>query len=159
MSSAGTSVSIILSLLGKILRVLVQKHVDLGLLRFSPQIRSYAQFFWNSLASEEQNLLNQKLKASGEVLQYFPEETTSNFVVEALAKRIKAFSVQNELLEIQDAIATANYLFAELQNDDSFTRSTIAVEIQESFLTDLYLLIYLFPGLKLSFSDATPEPS
>jgi len=69
----------------KILRVLVQKHVDLGLLRFSPQIRSYAQFFWNSLASEEQNLLNQKLKASGEVLQYFPEETTSNFVVEALA--------------------------------------------------------------------------
>jgi len=121
----------------KILSVLIQKHVDLGLLRFSPQVRSYAQFFWNSLAGEEQNLLNQKLKASGEVLQYFPEETSSNFVVEALAKRIEAFSVQNELLEIQDAIATANYLFAELQNDDSFTRSTIAVEIQESFLTDL----------------------
>ncbi len=121
----------------QILKVLVQKHVDLSLLTFNPQIRANAQFFWNSLNLESKKTINLKLKASGEVLQYFPEDSEADFVVSFLEKELNTFAENTYLFDIQENPAIASYLFAELQSDDVFTRSEIAVNLKDEFLKDL----------------------
>ncbi|RXG32673.1 DNA repair ATPase [Leeuwenhoekiella marinoflava] len=121
----------------QILKVLLQKYVDLGLLRFDPKIRAYAQYFWNSLEQEEQHLLDQKLKASGAVLQYFPADKEYEFILNLLFKKITAFNEENQLFDYVDTQEITKYLFDELQNDDSFIRSAVAVDIKESFVKSL----------------------
>ncbi|MFD2827484.1 DNA repair ATPase [Leeuwenhoekiella polynyae] len=121
----------------QILKALVQKHTDLGLLRYHPKIRAYAQYFWNSLESEMQQQINNKLKASGEVLQFFPEDEEYDFIIEMLRKKLEAFSEKTQLFEIKSTTVVANYLFAEFQRDDNFVNSEVAIELKDAFNRNL----------------------
>ena len=121
----------------KILRVLVQKNSDLGLLTFQPKIRANAQYFWNYLPESEKNLLNSKIKASGEVLHYFPDNPEYEFVVNLLIEKLNLFAEETSLFSKEAGKIIAAYLFKELQNDDSFSNSAQAVSVKSDFIAYL----------------------
>ncbi|QQY83278.1 DNA repair ATPase [Tamlana sp. s12] len=121
----------------KILSTLVQKHKALDLLRFHPEIRSCAQYFWYFTDKENQKYLDETIKASGEVIQFFPATQEYEFILRKLQKSIFKMG---ETLGIYDASLSAEaakYLFDELQNDHSFQKSGIAIQIKEAFLNKL----------------------
>lgn len=121
----------------KILKVLVQKDHDLGLLRYDSKSRSYAQYFWNSLDDNKKEYWNNTIKASGEVLAIFSDSTEHNTVLTDLAKEVISFSEEHQLFASDHAEVISNYLFEELQRDNVFCISQTANELHESFVTEL----------------------
>lgn len=121
----------------KILYVLVHKHHELGLLTYSPKVRSYAQYFWQSLSSEDRKNLDQILKASGEVLSVFPNTREYDFLISKLAQQIKKYSEESGLFSAEISEKTAAYIFEELQRDNDFVRSSDAISLKEDFLKAL----------------------
>ena len=114
-----------------ILTCLVKTEESLGLLKYTPDIRAYAQFFWNSLVSDKKEVLDKQIKASGSVLAVFPDSDQYEFVIEDLVTQITPF-LQEWNCEL-DANAIANYLFKELYGDDEFCMSAKAIELKEQF--------------------------
>ncbi|PHS06609.1 MAG: AAA family ATPase [Kordia sp.] len=114
-----------------ILTTLVKTEESLGLLKYTPDIRAYAQFFWNSLVSDKKEVLDKQIKASGSVLAVFPDSDQYEFVIEDLVTQINPF-LQEWNCEL-DANAIANYLFKELYGDDEFCMSAKAIELKEQF--------------------------
>lgn len=117
----------------KILKVLVHKHHELGLLTYPPEIRAYGQYFWNSLEPTSQKSLDQTIKASGEVLQFFPNATEYQFLIETLSDQILEFSEAHTLFPLAYSERIARYIFDELQSDTEFVRSSVAVKIKDAF--------------------------
>lgn len=117
----------------KILKVLVHKHHELGLLTYAPELRAYAQYFWHSLEQNTQKNLNQTIKASGQVLQFFPNTTEYQFIINTLGKEVNAFSKKESLFSPDLSEPIANYIFEELQSDTEFVRSSVAVGMKEAF--------------------------
>ncbi|SHI34168.1 ATPase family associated with various cellular activities (AAA) [Mesonia phycicola] len=118
----------------QILSVLVRKHQELGMLRFSAKTRAQAQFFWHQLPAEIQSKFNESLKASGEVLTVFPDTNEYKFLLNKLQQSIKEVAENSVLLNLEHKEAIANYLFEELQNDDQFEVSGEALKLKEEFL-------------------------
>ncbi|WP_405201481.1 DNA repair ATPase [Dokdonia sp. LLG6352-1] len=121
----------------KILKVLVHKHNELGLLTYAPEIRAYAQYFWNSIDPNTQKTLNQSIKASGEVLQFFPDAKEYQFIVETLSEEIHAFAKAESLFSPELSQTIATYIFDELQGDTEFVRSSVAVRLKDAFAKSL----------------------
>ena len=125
----------------KILKVLATKDHDLGLLRFDPKIRAFAQYFWNSLDIERRNYWDSTLKASGEVLSVFPNSTEHQQIINNLKNEITdlfTFTLNRVEGYIEsNGITIAGYLFEELQGDDIFCISQTAHELYESFISEL----------------------
>ncbi len=127
----------------KILKALISKHHDLGLLRYEPIVRAYGQFFWNSLDGTSKANWNQKIKASGEVLSAFPNSEEYDVVIHALSHELQASTChgliskhskgETDTLELN----TASYLFDELQSDNTFCISQTAQELLDNFLKAL----------------------
>lgn len=118
-----------------ILKTLIQKHNSLGLLRYSSEQRAFAQFFWHSLDKKEQSLLNDKIKASGEVATVFPNSRESDYLTKVIENKVAEFAESTTLFsdqELQSGVI-ANYLFEELKKDNSFTVSLKASQLLESF--------------------------
>jgi len=123
----------------KILKTLVSKHYDLGLLRYESIVRALGQFFWNTLDNENRASWNQKIKASGEVLSVFPNSKEYEVFIEVLSQELQAsvfydiiakhYKGQKNTLEFE----TASYLFDELQNNDTFCSSKTAQELYNNF--------------------------
>ncbi len=112
------------------LKVLLQKHKELDLLIYPPNIRAEAQFFWNNLSEEQSTEYNHVLKSAGEVLAVFPESKEYNFIISELSKDIK------ESRHIEDekiAQSIAEYLFNELKDNDKFTVSSEAIVLKNDF--------------------------
>ncbi|GAB5563547.1 MAG: DNA repair ATPase [Winogradskyella sp.] len=112
------------------LKVLLQKHKELDLLIYPPNIRAEAQFFWNNLSEERSKEYNHVLKSAGEVLTVFPESKEYDFIIEELSKDIQ------ESRHIEDekiAQSIAKYLFNELKDNDKFTVSTEAIALKNVF--------------------------
>lgn len=120
-----------------ILYTLVHKHHELDLLIYNPDIRAYAQFFWNGLTTEQQEHYNTTSKASGEVLQVFPNSEAYDFIVEDLATAIQGFSEVSELYAPELSRTIAQYLFQELQKHNTFIISAEALQMKEGFLKTL----------------------
>jgi len=114
-----------------ILTALVKTEENLGLLKYTPDVRAYAQFFWNSLALDEKEVLNKQIKASGSVLAVFPDSDQYEFVINDLVAQLNPF-LQEWNCDL-DANAIANYLFSELYSDDNFCMSAKAIELKEQF--------------------------
>jgi len=114
-----------------ILTTLVKTEENLGLLKYTPDVRAYAQFFWNSLIPDEKEVLNKQIKASGSVLAVFPNSDQYEFVIEDLTTQIKPF-LQEWNCNL-NAKEIANYLFRELYSDDEFCMSAKAIELKEQF--------------------------
>ncbi|NMH88457.1 DNA repair ATPase [Flavivirga algicola] len=127
----------------KILKILISKHQDLGLLRYEAMVRAYGQFFWNTLDIDSKKSWNQKIKASGGVLATFPSSKEYQIVIEALSHELSAstlhsiiskdYEERNNTLEFE----TASYLFDELQSNNTFCVSKTAQELYESFSKSL----------------------
>ena len=117
----------------KILKVLVHKHNELGLLTYAPEIRAYAQYFWNSIEDSTKKTLDQTIKASGEVLQFFPDAKEYQFIVETLSEEIHAFAKADSLFSPDLSQTIAKYIFDELQEDTDFVRSSVAVRLKDAF--------------------------
>lgn len=120
-----------------ILSVLVRKHQELGLLRFSPKTRAQAQFFWHSLPEEIQQKFNEALKSSGEVLSFFPDTKEYDFLLQQLEKEILQVAENLVLFSSENSKAMASYLFEELQGDDQFQISGDALKMKEDFMKTL----------------------
>ncbi|PKV49384.1 dynein-related subfamily AAA family protein [Aquimarina sp. MAR_2010_214] len=125
----------------KILKVLTTKDHDLGVLRFDPNTRAFAQYFWYSLESKNQKKWNDIIKASGEVLDIFPESNEYHKVITNLEKEI-INSFSNALIETEGysedtTNEIANYLFIELQKDHTFCTSQTANELHDAFIKAL----------------------
>ncbi len=121
----------------KILHTLVHKHIELGLLTYTPNIRAYAQYFWHGLPEEQQNHYNTTIKASGEVLAIFPNSTTYDFIIDELHDRLNDFSQTSGLFPQEKSKTIALYLFTELQNNNTFLISADALTIKDDFLKAL----------------------
>lgn len=122
---------------GKILQSLIRKHHELGLLTHTPSIRGYAQYFWHSLGNEQQQKINKKIKASGEVLNLFPKSSDYKFITNKLCLDIKKFAEETNLFKQNESPKIALYLFEELKDNNSFEISAIAIAIKEAFLKKL----------------------
>ncbi|RZS98914.1 DNA repair ATPase [Aquimarina brevivitae] len=125
----------------KILKVLVTKHNDLGLLQYDPNIRAFAQYYWFSLSAEKQEYWNTKIKESGDVLAMFPKSKAYLSLLSGLTKSIhqSVSEVLNEVddFNVENGDAIAYYLFKELQSDATFSHSQTAHEIYEALLSAL----------------------
>ncbi|MBQ4818748.1 DNA repair ATPase [Aquimarina sp. MMG016] len=121
----------------KILKVLVTKDHDLGLLRFAPNTRAFAQYFWHGLHIEKQTYWNDTIKASGEVLAIFPDSNEYQKVLANLKEDIFAFAETTHLFETSFSNEISRYLFNELQNDHTFCISQTANELCDVFIAEL----------------------
>ncbi|WP_025741068.1 DNA repair ATPase [Aquimarina pacifica] len=122
----------------KILKVLINKENDLGLLKFDATSRAYAQYFWHHLNKEQKIYWNKTIKAAGEVLTIFPESNEHQSILLSLEKQISAFAENSLLFDNKYNTKTISaYLFAELQQNDVFCISQTAHELYESFISEL----------------------
>ncbi len=83
-----------------ILKTLLHKHHDLGLLIYPPQVRAQAQLFWNALPKNEQAAFNQIIKSAGEVLEVFPDSKEYDHVVGKI-ERVISTSTTWSLSEVE----------------------------------------------------------
>src|SRR5690606_24949256 len=113
-----------------ILEVLIQKHLDLKLLRYNAKIRAAAQFFWYQKTEEERFEKNRKIKSAGEIIQLFPGSDAFDFVLNRLINEISIFAQESNLFSADLAQDMAQYLMQELQHDDAFQISQASKNIQ-----------------------------
>lgn len=117
-----------------ILHTLVHQHHELGLLTYAPKVRAYAQYFWHSLPEDKQAQFNTSIKTSGEVLKVFPNSTAYGFIIEELAISIKEFANNTGLFPSKNNEEIANYIFEELQTNNTFQNSSNALHLKEDFI-------------------------
>ncbi|MHB0753893.1 DNA repair ATPase [Polaribacter sp. M15] len=121
----------------KILKTFLVKENSLGLLKFQPKIRAFAQLFWHCLSEEKRTYYTDKIKASAEVLSFFPKSESHFQLLEDLGKSIHTTFTEtlvnidefNESLQVE----IATYLFEELSNETSFSVSQKAIYLFEEF--------------------------
>ncbi len=121
----------------KILKTLITKDHDLGLLRFRADIRAFAQYFWHGLQKDKQAYWNDAIKASGEVLSVFPDSNEYQKILTTLEKEITVFAETTSLFKTNYSRKIGDYLFAELQSDHTFCISQTANELYEAFVAEL----------------------
>ena len=138
----------------KILKVLIHKNHDLGLLRYQATSRAFGQYFWNNISPEKKKYWNDAIKASGEVVAVFPESTAYQKVILDLEKEISSNTLIEELLKGQElgesssnqetnditsnlSRTIAHYLFDELKENNIFCISQTAHELYEAFINEL----------------------
>ena len=121
----------------KILSALVSKHHDLGLLTYAPEIRAFAQFFWQTLNTTDFEQWNESLKNAGQVLKAFPNSTAHQKVVGQLAADIAAFAKSSGLFDEKLSNDIAQYLFEEIKEHNDFVVSHAAQELYEQFAKQL----------------------
>lgn len=120
-----------------VLHTLVHKHHELGILTYPPYIRAFAQYTWHSLDANKQQDLNKAIKTSGEVLKVFPNSNSYDYILHELSESISAFALHSGLFSDDDNMLMANYLFDELQINNSFQNSSNALQLKESFIKHL----------------------
>ncbi len=121
----------------KILYTLIHKKHELGLLTYSSNTRAFAQYFWHHLTEEKQNNYNTTIKASGEVLSIFPNSTSYDFIISELENAIQIFNKETQLSNITNCREVAEYIFKELQQNNTFQISADAIDIKNLFIKTL----------------------
>jgi hypothetical protein len=117
----------------KILRSLLNKHHDLGLLRYAPRVRAIARFFWESLSTDQRQQWNQRIKGAGQVLNVFPGSVAHKWLIDELALEVGTFVKSMAVLvhAAHEMDVVANYLFDDLRDNDLFVVSIQAFELYE----------------------------
>ncbi|MCT8338947.1 DNA repair ATPase [Flavobacteriaceae bacterium TK19130] len=116
-----------------ILQVLIQKHLDLGLLKFHPEIRANAQFFWHGMKAQHRGILDRAIKASGVVIQCFPNSAEYDYIIEKICRQIEVFLQEAPLFDVVMTKNIAQYIFEELQGDATFIQSAEAGTLSDNF--------------------------
>jgi len=117
----------------KILHCLVYKHQTLGLLTYPTQVRAHAQFFWHSLEDIHKKRFLRLIKTTGQVQKAFPNTNKQSFVEEEINEAVTSFCEHSKLFSSEKNNEIAKYLIKELQNDDVFSISIEASELNEEF--------------------------
>ncbi|MEN1785041.1 MAG: DNA repair ATPase [Bacteroidota bacterium] len=120
-----------------ILKTLLHKHHDLGVLIHAPNIRAYAQYFWNTLPQSVFQHWNTVLKNAGQVLKAFPKSTAHQKVIDQLTAVVKEHALQHRNYNPEDSEAIATYLFQELQQHNDFAISDNAITLYEQLVKTL----------------------
>ncbi len=138
----------------KILQSLLDKHTDLGLLRFAPDVRALSRFFWEQLTAEEQKEWLRRIRAASEVLAVFPKSHQFNWMLDELEMQLDGFvKATGRLSSTQPELrGSALYLFEELRDTDAFCVSLDALEAYEKLIAQLEQKKALF-GLRHSLEE------
>lgn len=138
----------------KILQSLLDKHTDLGLLRFAPDVRALARFFWESLSDEVKKEWLRRIRAAAQVLSVFPKSHQFDWMLNDLEIQVGAFYKETGRLgeKETDIEACARYLFEELSDAETFCISLDALEAYEKLETQLEQKNALF-GLRHSLEE------
>ncbi len=118
----------------KILRTLVLKHHDLGMLTFSPTLRAYAQYFWHGLEDAERKGFEEEFRFMGALLEVFPESEEYQELMGRLTLAITDFAERTHLFPPDLAASIAAYLFQQRQENGHFATSFIALESYGGFI-------------------------
>jgi len=113
----------------KILKTLLTKHHDLGVLVHAPTVRAYAQYFWNTLSKEGHEHWNGVLKNAGQVLKTFPDSTSHQKIIGELAEEITKHADETRGYDATLADAMAAYLFDEMRAYNDFSISQNALTL------------------------------
>ncbi|HHG86607.1 MAG TPA: AAA family ATPase, partial [Bacteroidetes bacterium] len=117
-----------------ILRGLLALHTQIGLLRYLPADRACAAICWDHfVATEQQQLLNHRLKGVGYVLKVFPNTQEFGDLIADLEAEIRNFCTESGLFPASHAAAAAEYLFHEISAGDKFVASPEAAGIAREF--------------------------
>lgn len=118
-----------------ILKVILEKHHALGMLRYDSKTRAFAEFFWNDLEEDRKQNLNQKIKSAGEVLSIFPNSSEFGYLLFEVEKEMGQFLEKYDFAgKMQINLKkVASYLFEELRQDDIFVSSLKAKQLLEDF--------------------------
>ena len=119
-----------------ILSTLIKTEANLGLLKYSPSDRANACFFWKTLNTETQDVLNAQIKAAGHVINVFPEDNTYQTVISAIESKVDDF-IENWGIKNLGASQISSYLFEELCQNDTFIISANAFNLKSDFETFL----------------------
>ena len=121
----------------KILKTIIAKENSLGLLKFSPNTRAFAQLFWHCLSEDKSTFYGNKIKASAEVLRVFPESKSHLQLVEDIGESIHlTFTEQLKNIseyEVLNQTEIASYLFKELSDEVSFVVSQKSITLFDEF--------------------------
>ena len=117
-----------------ILKVLIKKHHDLGILKFDSSVRAYAQYFWQYLHEDQQTYWVRMIQNAAKVKQLFPQSNEYKKVLEPLAKKVVAYAESGMLFDVHVSTEITNYLFYALQESKSFLVSKIAKDVYDAFM-------------------------
>lgn len=119
-----------------ILKTLLKKHNDLGLLRFSPNIRILAQLFWHFTHSDKKAYFKKQFVLVNLLKQAFPNPKEHTHLIESLTAAIQNFTEENHLFQTVNTRQAAIYL-AEEQITDGFVMDKAAFDILKAFKKEL----------------------
>ncbi len=114
----------------KIYEALKALEARLGVLRFAPELRAAALFFWWQLSQAERGKLSRLIATAYAIQQNFPQRSQFDFI----AKEIDGLYQTKVVLKSTVAPADiAFYIYAELATDAHFTASKQAFRLKQSF--------------------------
>lgn len=102
----------------------------LGVLRFAPELRVTALFFWWQLSDAERNKLKRLIATAYAIQHNFPQRSQFDFIAKEIEVLYQAKVVLNASVTPADM---AFYIYRELATDPYFTASKQAVQLKQSF--------------------------
>ena len=118
----------------EILSVLLATENNLGNLIFTPTTRGYAQLFWDDIPDELNELLDNQIKASANVIHIFPNSKEFKFVIDTLEQHIEDYYATWDNTHI-NSYKIAQYLFNERAHQQTFVVSELADTLKKDFLS------------------------
>ncbi|MEQ8239879.1 MAG: DNA repair ATPase, partial [Cyclobacteriaceae bacterium] len=108
-----------------------------GLLKYDPDVRALAKFFWNScIADETKKLYERQIKAAALILSVFPYSREFEGIVNDLKNEVQ--SQEPKFYDVKtDYLAVAQYIFDQFSEGDYFIVSQVASECHQLFLNHL----------------------
>ena len=121
-----------------ILDQLALTHANIGLLRYSPEVRACAVVFWHSDSGQSlTNHLRERMDAFGQMLRAFPNHHTQRQYIDELSAAIQAFADEGELFDASYSRDAAEYLFYEIVQDHDLYSTQEAADIIDAFKKEL----------------------
>ena len=105
-----------------------------GLLSFSPEARTIANYFWNHfLAIEEKENLQNRIKSAALLNQVFQGSRDYKELLNDLSKFITEFITSLKIFNENAAWQAANYLFEQISVDEHFIIDKKAIDLKDAF--------------------------
>ena len=116
-------------------RHLTKLHLKAGLLRYTPEVRAVATYYWHQHASDQtKDSLHDRLKGVGSILQIFPDTHEFDSLIGEVQEYIRAFIQETGLFGEHHTEQAGEYLFHQISQSDQFVIDSAAVALHTSFL-------------------------
>lgn len=118
----------------RILDGLTGLHLEVGLLRYGPEVRAAGALWWQHFAERKaRDVFDHRMKGIGYILKVFPETREFGGLIDDLTQRVAAFCTETKLFDPALAPAAAAYLFYERAGGDDFIASPDGMAICKAF--------------------------